>query len=95
MKTDGIINQGKEIMLRLDSFGHVIQDQLQQFAQQQETRDAKLKADMQAAIMNGLKVVLDAYEKNTEDLRQDNKDLRQSTSLYSLLRGIWDRVLTR
>ncbi|RYP13526.1 hypothetical protein DL765_006848 [Monosporascus sp. GIB2] len=77
MKTDGIINQGKEIMLRLDSFGHILQDQLQQFAQHQETRDAKLKADLkadlQATIMNSIKPLFDAYEKNNKE----NKELRQ------------------
>ncbi|KAK3344239.1 hypothetical protein B0T25DRAFT_573189 [Lasiosphaeria hispida] len=82
LKTDGIINKGSEIVLRVDSWGKVIRHQLQQFAQDQETRDVQLKADLQAVLMNAVKPLFDAYEKKTEEIRRDNKknteDLKQS-----------------
>jgi len=47
-KTDQILNQGQEIMLRLDSVGCIVQGYMQQFIQQQEMRDARIKTALEA-----------------------------------------------
>lgn len=97
LKTDSIINQGKEIVLRVDSLGKVIQHQLQQFTQNQGARDAQQMANIQAVVANTIKSLFDdyqkkteavweqKYEKKTEELQRQNKNLAQGMSLYSPL----------
>ncbi|KLU90053.1 hypothetical protein MAPG_09018 [Magnaporthiopsis poae ATCC 64411] len=72
LKTDKIFSQGREIMLRLDSVGGIVHEHMQQFTQQQEVRDANFKAELQANIMNGVKILFDDYAENIkESLRQE------------------------
>ncbi|KAK4169597.1 hypothetical protein QBC43DRAFT_226887, partial [Cladorrhinum sp. PSN259] len=47
-KTDQILNQGQEIILRLDSVGCIVQGYMQQFIQQQEMSDARIQAALEA-----------------------------------------------
>ncbi len=83
LKTDQIFNQGREIILRLDSVGRIVQDYMQQFTQQQEVRDANFKAEqeardaqLQADIMNWVKILFDDYTENIREM------LRQGTCSF-------------
>ncbi|KAL8376851.1 hypothetical protein RB595_007805 [Gaeumannomyces hyphopodioides] len=88
VKTDRIFNQGRKIMLRLDSVGRIVQDYMQQFTQQQEVRDANFKAEQeardaqfQADIMNKVKVLFDDYTENIkETIRQEFEASNRSHS---------------